>query len=437
MRKKVEKKKTISGWKFPPGIKSVFYDDFSSGIRTDVWRALNEKWQSQKNNGYSNDNCMFTVNPEKVKAEGATGGLVIIRSNGDFSEDAERKRQGGGLVTKRLFGAGLYEVRLKVVPRVGQCSAAWTYYNNWSPTYEEREYSEIDIEAPHGGDYRKYSGTTYKNYMSYDRRESRSEVIPTTPLNDGKWHVMAFEWRTDEKNGDVGVVWYQDGKPVLRITQAVPRYTATFWVGTLFQDAIAWLGDPQFETAYMYVDWVRITEYDDPVSDGNAEKENKLTFCGNPLGDLPVPHNNYIANSRFTQPATVKNYKGREICSWNLSGDASIENNRLVFNGEGQADQIITAQYENYCFEIECEATVENGEVCVGLEFLKGQANCENPEFIKTGECPNVMKLTKETSVCKMRFTVTEKETEHVRVKIYAENGVKAYVHGIKMTLVD
>ena len=167
MRKKVEKEKTISGWNFPPEIKSVFYDDFSSGIRTDVWRALNEKWQSQKNNGYSNDNCLFTVDPEKVKAAGATGGLVIIRSNGDFSDDPERKRQGGGLVTKRLFGAGLYEVRLKVVPRVGQCSAAWTYYNNWSQNYAEREYSEIDIEAPHGGDYRKYSGTTYKNYMSY------------------------------------------------------------------------------------------------------------------------------------------------------------------------------------------------------------------------------------------------------------------------------
>ena len=433
----MKKQEIYSGWNHSPKVKSIFYDDFSSGIRTEVWRALNEKWQSQKNNGYSNDNCLFSTNRENVEAEGASGGIVVIRSNGDFTTDPQRKRQGGGIVTKQLFGAGLYEVRLKVVPRVGQCSAAWTYYNSWSPIYEERRYSEIDIEAPHGGDYRKYSGTTYENYMSSAQQISRSEQIQTQPLNDGKWHVLAFEWRTDKENGDVGVVWYQDGKPVLRIEEAVPYYTATFWIGSLFQDSIAWLGDPQFEDAYMYVDWVKITEYDDPVLPGNAEKESKLAYCGNSLDDNPIPKNNYISNSNFSQPVTVKNYKGRDITSWELSQNAVIKDGKLCFDGKGRACQIITAQYVNYCFELECDANVEEGEVTIVLEYLKGKANCENPELEVIGICENKLTITNGKAVKKARFTVTEQETEHLRVKILTDDGGRACIYSLKMTLVS
>ena len=195
-------------WNRPPQIKRIFFDDFSEGVRTEVWRALNEKWSSQHNNGYSEDNCLYTADPASVAAEGAHGGLVIIRSNGDFSAEEGRKRQGGGIVTKELFGPGLYETRVKAVPRAGQCSAMWTYYNNWAPKAEERRYSEIDVELPHGGDYRRWSGTTYENYMSGDEMVSRSEVIYSrSPLNDGKWHTLAFEWRTDAANGDEAVVW--------------------------------------------------------------------------------------------------------------------------------------------------------------------------------------------------------------------------------------
>lgn len=179
----------------------------------------------------------------------------------------------------------------------------WTYYNNWAPKAEERRYSEIDVELPHGGDYRRWSGTTYKNYMSGDEMVSRSEVVYSpSPLNDGKWHTLAFEWRTDAANGDEAVVWYQDGREVLRLCEAVPHYTATFWVASLFQDAIAWLGDPQFETAYMYVDWVKITEYTDPVQPGNAEKESGFSFTGKNIGTSPVPKTDYLANAFSAVP---------------------------------------------------------------------------------------------------------------------------------------
>lgn len=429
--------KTISSvWNFPPKIKNIFYDDFSKGIRKDVWRTLHEKWKSQKNNGYSDDNCMYTTDLEKVRAEGGTGGLVVIRSNGDFVADPERKRQGGGIVTKRLFGAGRYEVRLKVVPRVGQCSAAWTYFNDWAPTLAERKYSEIDIEAPHGGDYRKYSGTTYENYVSGDERISRSAEIDTTPLNDGKWHVLGFEWRTDKEHGDEGIVWYQDRVPVLRINEAIPHYTATFWIASLFQDAIAWLGDPQFETAYMYVDWVKISEYDDPILPGNAEKESVSPYHGRDLGDSPVPHTDYISNGRFSKPAVVENFKGRKISSWELSGGAEIIDKKLILPPNGVATQTITAQYCGYAFELEADAEVEEGEIEIRLECLVGKANCEEPQLERCGECCEKLVIREGDAAKKNIFRINIKETEHIRVRLSADGKSKGKISSISMKLV-
>lgn len=405
-------------WNRPPQIKRIFFDDFSEGVRTEVWRALNEKWSSQHNNGYSEDNCLYTADPASVAAEGAHGGLVIIRSNGDFSAEEGRKRQGGGIVTKELFGPGLYETRVKAVPRAGQCSAMWTYYNNWAPKAEERRYSEIDVELPHGGDYRRWSGTTYENYMSGDEMVSRSEVIYSpSPLNDGKWHTLAFEWRTDAANGDEAVVWYQDGREVLRLCEAVPHYTATFWVASLFQDAIAWLGDPQFETAYMYVDWVKITEYTDPVQPGNAEKESGFSFTGKNIGASPVPKTDYLANAFFSRPAKTANFKGREITSWEIEGGA-IENGALRL-ANGRAGQFIAAQYAGFSFETEVRGRAQ-GEVRVYLEYLAGEANRTDPVLEPVGKS-GVLTLGKGETSLKGVWKIEEERTEHIRFVVEAD----------------
>ncbi len=401
-------------WNKAPKVKDVFFDDFSQGIRSNVWRVLNEKWKSQKNNGYSQDNCMYTTDINEVTANGAIGGLVVICSNGDLATDVNKKRQGGGIVTKKLFGPGKYEVRMKVVPRVGQCSAIWTYYNNWANSIEELKYSEIDLETPYGGDYRHWTGTTYEKYLNTDNKIYSSEVVNTIPLNDGQWHIMSFEWRTDEKNNDCGIVWYLDDKKVLRINEAVPKYTATFWIASLFQDAIAWLGDPLFEKAYMYIDWVRISQYSDRCLDGNAEKESQLKYTGMDLGSNYVPQTNYIANSDFSSPEKTLSFKGREIYSWKIAGGQIIDNHLSLKNG--RAEQIIYAQYVNFRYKLHLTGKT-TGKVKVYLQFLSGQANKIDPELHVVGKS-NVLELDSSSSILLGLLIIDHEQTEHIMLVI-------------------
>lgn len=61
---------------------------------------------------------------------GATGGIAVLRSYGDLQQDPSKRRQGSALITRQTFGPGKFEVRMKVLPRLGQCTAFWTYYSN-------------------------------------------------------------------------------------------------------------------------------------------------------------------------------------------------------------------------------------------------------------------------------------------------------------------
>ncbi len=410
-------------WNCPPKIVSEFYDDFSSGLRPDVWRAMHEKWKSQVNNGFSDENCAYTTYAPEVERLGASGGVVVLRSQGDFSAVGEQRR-GGGIVTKKAFGAGLYEVRFMPVPRAGQCSAAWTYYNDWAAEYDKRKYSEIDIEMPHGGDYRFYSGTTYENYMSGEQKNSASEIIDAgKALNDGKWHTLAFEWRTAEN--DTGIIWSLDGKPLLRIDEAVPKYKATFWVASLFQNAIAWLGDPLFETAYMFIDYVRICEYDDPIEESVEFQEENSPYCGRDLGKSPVPQTDYVSDGNFARPAETTSFNGKKIYSWRLSGAAKLNNHErlLVFSGDGKAAQTITAQYAGFSFKCTVSGKVKSGAVSAKLICCKGKANCDEPKLTDLCECAETLTLEAGENSKTIEFHITEKQTEHIRLEIESRGG--------------
>ena len=221
-----------SPWTAEPVVKGTFYSDFGSNeVIGENWSVVNYGWGQ---NGVTRDNVGFTRSPGVVKKAGATGGIVVLNSYGDYYSAASKRGQGGCLISNRLFGPGKYEVRMKVVPRFGPCSTAWSYYTNsyaiTTPdgqiyghnTADNIVYHEIDMECPRiGQGFRGWGGVAYEEYYQNeeDLREdgqgkvvNKSTGVPVateSPYNDGQWHTFAFEWRTqgydyDESKGEKG-----------------------------------------------------------------------------------------------------------------------------------------------------------------------------------------------------------------------------------------
>ncbi|MDR0555023.1 MAG: glycoside hydrolase family 16 protein, partial [Treponema sp.] len=352
-------------WNREPVVTGSFFDDFSSGIDRTVWVATTYGW-GEANNGTSPDNVLFSTDSAQAAAGGAeSGGIVVLRANGDYHEDPSRRRQGASLLSRRAFGPGKYEVRMKVVPRLGQCTAAWTYWNGGGATVETNRYSEIDIEMLRDADYRQWSGTAYKYFYDWNTLAVRRDgVVKRAGLNDGNWHTYGFEWRTDAENGDEGVRWYMDGVQVLDIRGYTPLHTAHFQLGAWFPNEPSWVGIPDFEEAYMYVDWVRITGYDDPVTIGAVATEGG----GDPvdLGKNPLPRNNYISNGMF------KRFSGGAFTGWEKTAGAAAPQGEggVMLTEEARIAQLIRGQYSGYRFDltVDAQVTAGNGALTARVE---------------------------------------------------------------------
>lgn len=432
-------------WNVQPKIKDVFFEDFSQGIKSDIWNIPDQKW-GKYNNGVSAENAFFSRDSAVCRAFGAeSGGIAVLASRGDFYQPdgtSSKSRQGSCIVSKRTFGPGKYEVRLKVVPRLGQCTAIWTYYDGGGgedfKDYLQNKYSEIDIETPLWADFRNILGVSYQYYhenwdwktqvalrrdsVFFDKKQLR-------PYNDGKWHIFSFEWRNDKANGDRGIVWYLDGKEFGSAANWIPEYKAAFWVGNWFPDDPAWIGDPLFENAYMYVDWIRITEYDDPAL------EVKHTGGGGTAADLgsaPIPVNNYISNGRFTQSLTLKNTKGQDITSWETV-NAERAGNSLSLDSEGRAAQIISAQYGGYSFRLSTDAQITggNGKCLAYAEYLSG-----NTLAVKGRSAP-IQFSSIEREHKDLIFTVDNDDSiENIRIVLETEAGTTASVYEVGLYLI-
>jgi hypothetical protein len=437
-------------WNKEPVIKNIFYEDFSGGIDTSVWEVSNQNWGAN-NNGTAASNVFYSADKARVEAFGATGGVAVLRSNGDFyqpSGELNKRRQGSALITKRAFGPGRYEVRLKVVPVPGQCSTVWTYYNGGGGAnfadYLQNKYSEIDIETFLWADYRNILGVSYQYYHeSWDwntQIQNRRDAVykddqALSPYNDGQWHTLSFEWRTDKANGDRAVVWFLDGTEFGRALNWVPEYKATFWIGNWFPDDVSWIGNPLFENAYMYVDWVRITEYDDFCMEG---AKGGSGGAATNLGSAAIPLNNYIVNGGFTQALTVKNTKNEDISSWQVSG-ASLSSGKLTLSGGGRASQAVGAQYAGYSFDLRIDGrvTAGGGKCKVYAEFLSGRTDIVNPTLSVVARSEELYFTAGAREQKTLRFTMTGGHSvQYVRVVIETESGVTAEIYGAEMFLI-
>mmetsp|Transcript_27643 Transcript_27643/g.40812 ORF Transcript_27643/g.40812 Transcript_27643/m.40812 type:complete len:769 (-) Transcript_27643:70-2376(-) len=263
----------------PPGcsIPEPFYDDFSNGFDSAKWLKAHKSWGSGddfKNGGVVEENIRFDESAGKVILEvhGSqyNGNIMGVErgDNGDINRMNSGVRTGAAIATRDYFGAGSYEVRMKIAEPRGVCSAIWTFY------YSDQDYyygipivnHEIDIELP------GRPSATLDN-INFDKalmntwvgEKAHLHTVNYTQLdahmNDGNFHTWRFDWHTDEL--DRRVDFFLDDKLFATNRDHVPFYSGRLWIGAWFPNK--WAGEANFDISQMEIDYVKITPFENEV----------------------------------------------------------------------------------------------------------------------------------------------------------------------------
>lgn len=235
----------------------VFFDDFKeSELDTDKWKILNVKWGENATKGTHGG-----VVPENIYLQ---DGNLVVRALGDYYKGdvkghGQNTKVGGVIATREKFASGSYEVRAKICPRPGALSAFWTYY------YENEEFNhEIDFEFPGRNQYpNKPEDSDLKwgllsNWRGVPDHLRRTADVYIGDQTDGEFHLYRFDWYAGSETEKPRVEWYYDNKLVHLSYEQIPDHAAEFSVGIWFP---WWISKADFDTDYMYIDWVKITPF--------------------------------------------------------------------------------------------------------------------------------------------------------------------------------
>ncbi len=267
----------------------IFYDKFeATALNEDVWKKEHRLWGQPANVNHQHGGVIR----ENVYLK---EGNLVLRALGDRYSGPLRgtngfsKRLGGVVSSNARFGAGRYEAKMRILqkPDMGVLSAAWTFYYNElsdsnSPAYQKALQHgnipntngniivnhEIDIEVI-GTQFRTPMFTTWIGEK--DNEHFNKRVSYPQGLNDGKYHIYRWDWYTGNDQVTPKVEFYIDGVLIHTSTEFVPYLASHFYLGNWFA---WWAGNesgtykaPDFDTAEMYVDWVKFTPFLDNIDD--------------------------------------------------------------------------------------------------------------------------------------------------------------------------
>ena len=309
-------------------------DSFNGGVNPSKWYISTQTWGGLPNyNGCRSENVSYT-----------SDGILLLKTQGLYSTDIPLS--GAAIITKETYGAGSYQVAMKVVPRLGVCNAIWTYY--YGRGGEDNH--EIDIELPG----HKVLNT---NWLS-ERRSTSKGIITETPANDGDWHVYRFDWHTAPTPR---IDYYVDGVLTHSESNLVPTYKGLFWIGAWLPRN--WCGQPDFEVDYMMVDWFSYTPFNQPTTDSTpipAAYETDLNKY--PWSPVSMPETSYISNGTFEGNASAwKTSDGASISGGAYEGDKC-----LTLNASSSANQTITAVYGGFEYDLSAYAkSASSGNITV------------------------------------------------------------------------
>lgn len=236
----------------------VFQDDFKSLDTVNTWHVNDTKWGENPN-----ETTHGGVVPDNIRTK---GGRLIVTALGNYYKGnvkghGQDTRVGGAITTKNKFASGRYEVRAKLCPHPGALSAFWTFY------YENDDYNhEIDFEFPghnqlpnkpdssdlHWGLVTNWTGVHPSQYITNDKYFGNQ--------TDGNFHTYRFDWHTGGNGEKARVEYYYDDKLIHTEFEHIPTHAGNFNVGIWFPK---WIKKADFKKEYMYVDWVKITPFNE------------------------------------------------------------------------------------------------------------------------------------------------------------------------------
>ena len=350
--------------RIPAPTDGSLYDDFENGISPDgKWDIVNKTWGGNPSfNGVNASNVNYTAD-----------GILVLSSKGMYWENSSERNTGAAIATKEALGPGKFEVAAKISPRLGMCSAIWTYYYQDGGNVN----SEIDIEFPGTLNGRiGYDSVMNTNYTSESTNTHATVDLSEKglgPQNDGKWHKYGIEWSVKDNY----VRYYIDDVLTFESNTTISPYEAQLWIGVWLPNN--WAGVPEYETSDMLIDWVAYTPYDETAEDGvieaNEEYLERSVASENSFPTEPITLDEnaveIVSNSDFSGIASA----------WTLSDDSDQRSGIIATDytnsdrayrliADSSATQTIGAVYGGFEYTLSGSARVSGGQAEFAIEFM-------------------------------------------------------------------
>ena len=274
----------------------VFYEDFSAAeLDVGKWMIAQRNWGGTVNENGKNVDYNGGVISDNVSV---SDGELILTGHGNLYEGdicginrdgtrrSDGKRCGGAIATREYFGSGSYEIRAKISPELGCCSALWTF------EYEEEDSDgelkitnhEIDIEFPGRDENNDYSLSHALCTTWVTEEDYKSKSVFCTDQADGKYHTYRFDWHTGSDTETPRVDYYFDDELIYTSHEYIPTNKSRFWLGLWFPKG--WAGTPDFDTTEFKIDYVKITPFNES---GDTPQHESYSGHGWDEPDAEIP----------------------------------------------------------------------------------------------------------------------------------------------------
>lgn len=273
----------------------TLFDDFSSNrLNPTKWYIVEKNWGGKLggldyNGGVLAENVRVQDGRLYLRATGNQYDGPRRGINRDGSRRADGKRAGSAVATRDYFGPGRFEVRMRIIPRLGVVSAMWTLHHQETLAAGIVNH-EIDIELPgraFGDAPANFDHALMNTWTGERQHQHTTRYVPlSNGLDDNQFHVYRFDWYGKTFSGPGKVQFYIDDRLQTMIETDVPFYRSRFYIGAWFPKQ--WAGVPDFDQDAIEVDWVRITPFADAYSISAPETYPTTGLLEPPADDPPV-----------------------------------------------------------------------------------------------------------------------------------------------------